>query len=115
MRSDSNRAPNANSPVTRARSPSRSHRSRGPPNILRSRSPRAGGASASAASLTSGDQLVAHAADGEDVSGQGGGGLDLGPQPADGGRAQPAPAEVVVAPGPVEQLLAGEPLVRVGG
>src|ERR1700733_4817598 len=115
MRTDSRRAPKAKSPVTRARRPSRSQTSRGPRRKWRSRPVVAGGAVATAASVTSGDQLVAHAADGEDVARQGGGGLHLGPQAADVDVDQPPVAEVVVAPDPVEQLLAGQHLVRVGG
>src|SRR6516164_7783696 len=65
-------------------------------------------------SLTSRHQLVAHAPHGEDVLGDRGVGLDLGPQAPDVDVDEAAVAEVVVAPDAVEQLLAAEHLVGAG-
>src|SRR5688572_11469978 len=53
-------------------------------------------------------ELVAEPADGHDVAGVGGVGLDLRAQAADVDVHEPAVAEVVVAPHPLEQLLAAE-------
>src|SRR5580693_4402846 len=66
-------------------------------------------------SFTSRHQLVAHAPDGEYVLGHRGVRLDLGAQAPDVDVDEPAVAEVVVAPHPVEQLLPAEHLARVRG
>ena len=60
-------------------------------------------------------QLVAHAPDGEDEAGIGGVGLDLGAQPADVDVDQAPVAEVVIAPDPLEEMLAAQYLARVIG
>ena len=65
-------------------------------------------------SFTSGHQLVAHAPHGEYVLGHRGIHLDLGAQAPDVHVDQAPVAEVVVAPDPVEQLLAAEHLVGAG-
>src|SRR5690349_8166420 len=54
--------------------------------------------------------LVAAAADGEDQLGIDGVGLDLGPEPPDRDVDEARVAEIVVAPDPVEELVAGQDL-----
>ena len=63
---------------------------------------------------TSGGELVPHAPDREDVPGIRRVRLDLRSQPPDVDVDEPAVAEVVVAPDPVEELLAAQDLARVG-
>src|SRR5487761_994218 len=98
MPAESSNAPRPNMTVTRARSPSRVH-----------------SRAAWTSRRCSGHKLVAHPPYRQDVAGQGGGGLDLRPEPADVDVDEPPVTEIVVAPHTVEQLFAAEDLVRAGG
>src|ERR1700728_3531811 len=111
---ESSSAPMAKTKVTLARTPRCAHGPRRERQRATRMIRRAGSGGCSARLTTSGDQLVAHSADREDVTGECWVRLDLGAQAPDVDVDQPAVAEVVVAPHPVEQLLAREHLVGVG-
>src|SRR5687768_10570526 len=92
------RAPSAKATVRRVRRPMRMNRR------ARMATPRPAVFTANGSRL----DLVAETSDGDDVPGVGGIGLDLGAQTPDVDIDQPAVAEVVVAPHPLEQLLPAE-------